>query len=217
MAEQGCLMMRARLFGLFIASSICFIMAGCQSGPHAQQGTLLGGLTGGAMGALIGDRSDNALPGAMIGALAGGLAGNAVGGRVDQEIEASKVPPVSPSAVTIPDLISLSRSGLSEEVILNQVRANGFNGNLTSDTLIYLKNQGVSDRAISELQNRNKQVAYVAANPQPPIVIEREYLTPAPFYYAPPPPMFVPVRPCPPHRFHHHRQAGWGVTYTEHF
>src|SRR5258708_38365811 len=60
----------------------------------------------------------------------------------------ARVPPL-PSRVQ--DVVKLTKAGLSEDVILSQVKSAGVTYNLTADQLIYLTGQGVSQNVIKAL------------------------------------------------------------------
>jgi len=58
--------------------------------------------------------------------------------------------------VGIQDVIKLTRAGMTEEVILAQVKSAGVSYSLTPDQLIYLSNQGVSQNVIEALIRRDE-------------------------------------------------------------
>ena len=64
---------------------------------------------------------------------------------------ASAQPPPAVLPRGVQDVIKLSRAGMSEEVILAQIKSAGASYNLTADQLIYLSNQGVSQNVIKAL------------------------------------------------------------------
>ena len=212
----------ARWFSFLLAIISFATFAGCQSGPFARDGGVIGGLTGAALGAAVGNKSGNALPGAAIGAVAGSLTGNAVGGSIDDRFEAQQAAfqqQTARGAVTIPEVIDMSRNGLGEEVISTHIRNYGIDRNLTTDDLILLKNQGVSDRVISTMQSIGTNRPMLPANyAQPaygppvyeqPVIIERHLWGP-PVY---PIPYRHGCRPYP----YHHGAPGWGVSFSSGF
>ncbi len=68
----------------FVLSCVSLSLLSCNSGPNAQEGTVIGALGGAAVGGIIGSQSGRGLEGAAIGAGLGGVAGNAIGGARDQ-------------------------------------------------------------------------------------------------------------------------------------
>ncbi len=73
----------------------------------------------------------------------------------------------SPQAatMTITDVVALTTSGVSDDVILNQMRTTGATFTLSTDDIIVLKKYKVSDRVVIELQNSRlaQQAAVVPA------------------------------------------------------
>ncbi|MDB6020199.1 MAG: hypothetical protein JWQ04_56 [Pedosphaera sp.] len=92
------------------------------------------------------------------------------------------VPPL-PSRVQ--DVVKLTKAGLSEDVILSQVKNAGVTYNLTADQLIYLSGQGVSQNVIKALIQGDGSQA-----PAPPAPVSPNTL--------PPPPIITPTTPAPP-------------------
>jgi hypothetical protein len=199
------------------------IHTGCRSPYYADRGALAGGLAGAGVGAAIGDASGNAGPGAILGAAIGTLTGNAIGESIDAdlarsraEIEARMGRQMS-GAVTSQDVIAMTQAGLSEDVIATHVRASGVAQPPGVNDLIFLRNNGVSDRVIQALQQAPPpagatQVAYatpVAYGPPRAVIVEP--------YYAPP---WSRCGPCgPPVHFHAHRPrprpaVSWGFSFA---
>jgi hypothetical protein len=193
--------------------SLALLTSGCAS--HADRGTAIGGLGGAGLGALIGDASGHSAEGALIGGAIGAVTGAVVGDSMDQEsarrnaeIQARTGRQVS-GAVTTADVVAMTQSGLSEEIIATHIRTNGVAGRPQAGDLITLKNQGVSDRVVNAMQTAPlagaPAVAAPVAYPQPvyaappAIIVEDPYYCP-PVYYAP--------------RHWHHRpppRVGWSV------
>jgi hypothetical protein len=96
--------------------------------------------------------------------------------RIAAEVAASRQPPLS-----IQDVINLTASGMSDDVIINQIRASGAIYHLTADDLMVLNNGGVREAVIRELQaTSSRPIRRVfTAVPQPVYVVEP----------APPPPV----------------------------
>ena len=65
----------------------------------------------------------------------------------------------------------MSRTGLSDQVIVNQVRQRGYLGKLTVNDIIALHQQGVSENVITTLQTVGPPKAPITvARPAPPVV-----------------------------------------------
>ena len=178
---------------LFLASALALASgaAGCAHMTPTERGMGVGGLIGAGTGALVGNAvgktGAGALVGAGVGALTGGLMGNAVE-QAEHRAEvraanaaAAQAPPRGPLGMM--DVVSMSQSGVSDPVIISQIRTTGSVFHLSSNDTIYLEQQGVSDPVITEM--------LATANRYPP----RRIYTPVPVYPAP---VYQPVYVVPP-------------------
>ena len=115
---------------------------------------MVGSTLGAIAGGVIGHQSGNAADGVALGAVAGGLTGAVVGNANDERdmalAQASQAK--SENAVTNFDLIRMTQSGVSDEVIVNTVKARGGHIDLGPNAIIDLKNNGVSDGVILGIQ-----------------------------------------------------------------
>ncbi len=210
-----------------VASAVvCIAVAGCQSyRPNTVAGGLLGSTTGGLMGAAIGSSEGKSGEGALIGALAGGVTGAALGNQADQanlqqeQLATQKAMMAQQAAVTFEQVIQMSQSGLSDEVIINQIQSSGIARRPTTNDLIQLKNSGLNDSVIGALQSTRIASAQNFAppnsyppssySPNPTIYVDRQYVPVCP---APP----VIYRPIPhryPHRYAGRGRAGFAVQF----
>jgi osmotically inducible lipoprotein OsmB len=160
------------------------LSTGCAGGPNAEGGAVVGGLTGAGVGAILG-RGPGALIGAGAGALAGGLLGNEVdksqqrrAGQAYAQAQAA----ANQRALQLPDVVAMVNSGVSEGVVIGQIRSTGTVYNLSANDILYLRSNNVSDGIISEMQATayRPQRVYTTA---PPVVL----------YDPPPPPVGVGV------------------------
>lgn len=192
---------------------------GCMSPYHTDRGALAGGLTGAGAGALIGSATGNAGAGAAIGAGLGTLTGAMIGSEMDQMearnramIEQKLGHQVAAGSVTVNDVLSMAHGGVSEDLICNHVEYHGMVAPLTSNDLILLKQQGISDRIVKSMQTPPKHMVgqpVAVAQPVPQPVVVQEYYDPwAPrpvMVYGPPPCYRYPPPPPPP-------SVSWGVS-----
>jgi hypothetical protein len=183
-------------------------LAGCNSPYRSDQGAVVGGLTGAGLGALVGNSLGNTGAGAAIGAGVGALSGAAVGGSLDEiearnraEIEARLGRPAPAGAVTMDDVVAMTRAGVSEEVIVTHVQNHGMAAPLRAGDLIVLQQQKVSPRVVQIMQ-APAPAAYAAPGP---MIIQEPYMVPPPYYWGPPPYPYY-YRPYP------RRGVGWGVS-----
>jgi hypothetical protein len=117
---------------------------------------------------------------------------------------------IDPAPVKLPygveDVLKLSRAQISEDVTLNFIRNSGTIYNLAPTDIVYLRNQGVSDRVINTMLDQRINVpaeaaaqtapSSTAAAPQPVVYPDAAqasaqyvptYVQPAPVYVQPQP------------------------------
>jgi hypothetical protein len=163
-------------------SILVLALSGCMSPYHSDRGAVTGGLLGAGTGAIIGSATGHPGAGAAIGAGVGALTGAAIGNAQD-EMEAKNRAmiaqqfgrQVAAGAVTVNDVIAMSKSGVNEELIANHVRANCMAAPLQSADLIRLQQEGVSPRVIAQMQAsppRPVQPVIVQEAAPPPVIIE---------------------------------------------
>jgi hypothetical protein len=144
-------------------------------------------LTGAIIGNQTGHAGGGAAIGGAIGALTGGLIGNAHD-RTEQQIQAAE----ARSQLGVTDVVQMAQSQLSDEVIINHIRTSGSVFQLSAQDTIWLKQNGVSDRVVSEMQRTTLRGPYRAVYTAVP---------------ACPPPVYVVAPPPPP-------PIGFGFAYT---
>jgi hypothetical protein len=202
---------RTVCLGLFVLSACA---AGCHSPYHADRGALFGGLAGAGTGALIGDAvGGNALAGAAIGAGLGTITGAAVGSSLDEiearnraEINARMSRPIAPGAVTVTDVIAMSRAGIDQEVIVTHIQIHGAAHPLQTSDLLHLQNNGVGSRVIQAMQSAPPARHVAQPPPVQPIIVEEHY------YGSP----WGPYRRHPPYRRYPYgprNRVSWGITF----
>lgn len=208
----------SRVIGISLLLFAAAFSGGCQSPYYADRGAALGGLGGAGVGAAIGANNGRTAEGAVLGAAVGAISGAIIGDSVDKDIARNnaeiqaRMGRQMAGAVTSADVVAMTQSGLSEEVIATHIQANGVAQRPQAGELINLKNAGVSDRIINVMQMAPPPAGTgvatpVYAAPQPVIVEEHVYappvvyVQPRPYYYHP-------------RHFHHHpppRRAGWSI------
>ncbi len=166
-------------------------VTGCQSPDHADQGALVGGLFGAGTGAIIGKACGNPLAGAAIGAGAGALTGAAIGSKMDADEARNRAliakqmgRELRAGAVTIDDVVAMTRANVNQDLIIAQIRAHGMAYPVTSSNLIYLQQQAISPQVIATMQAcpPAQPQAVIVEQPAPPPVVVEGYYGP---YYRP--------------------------------
>lgn len=193
------------------------VATGCSSPYHSDRGALVGGLAGAGAGALVGSAVGSAGAGAAIGAGLGALTGAAVGSEMDQMEARNRAliaqqmgQQMAAGAVRVDDVIAMTRARVNEDLILNHVAYHGLAAPLQPNDLIYLKQQGVSDRVVQTMQATPPRPLQpvlagqpVLVQPAPTPVVIQEYWDPRyprGYYYYP--------RPC----HHHPPGVSWGIS-----
>ncbi len=144
---------------------VTLISAGCYTPEGQVDRTATGALTGAALGAgtgaIIGGQSGRAGGGALIGGALGALAGGIVGQAMDQQ-QRETLARQSPQTLqrieqgqplAIADIKALSKAGVSDEVIISQIRNSRTAYRLTTSEIIDLKDSGVSQKVIDFMIN----------------------------------------------------------------
>src|SRR5664280_1810408 len=142
-----------------------FVLVGCET-PEGRPdrtagGALAGGAIGAGSGAIIGSASGHAGEGALIGGAIGAVTGSVIGHSMDQAQRESlerqnpetfqRVEQGQPLGLA--DIKALAKSGVSDEVILSQIRNSHVVYRLTTAEIIDLKDSGVSNRVIDFMIN----------------------------------------------------------------
>lgn len=113
------------------------------------------------------------------------------------EIAAAMGRQVPPGAVTVNDVMAMTRAGVNEELITTHIRANGMAQAITPQDLITLQTSGVSIPVIQAMQSPPAPQAMAAQ----PVVAAPVAAYPAPVYAYP-----APYYPAP--------RVGMGVSYS---
>jgi hypothetical protein len=178
-------------FHLLVALAPLICVNGCASMSNTEKGTLAGGGIGAGTGAIIGSATHNtgagALIGGAVGAVAGGLTGHAIDEsekKQDAKLAAATAPPAQ-GPMRIEDVAQLAHDHIGDEIIINQIRTSGTVFALTVPDINYLKENGVSDTVIAEMQNTVYRYPRRVYTRSPVVIVE-----PAP---PPPPPIGVGV------------------------
>jgi hypothetical protein len=162
--------MKATWVKVLTLTGLVSLLAGCVSPDgrpdNTGSGALMGGFTGATIGALADHRNPGA--GALIGGAAGLIAGGLVGHSVDQENEARRqyysAPPTyaaapPPQPLSVADIKSMSKAGISDDNIINQINNTRTVYHLDANAIIGLSNSGISQRVISTMINTSSAVA----------------------------------------------------------
>lgn len=126
--------------------------------PNTAAGAVVGGASGSLIGAAIGSGEGKTGEGALIGGLIGAAAGGVMGNQADRADDVRQYQyqqqqlAARQSAITLQQIVEMSQNGLSPSVIVNQINSQGVWSRPTTNDLIVLKQNGVSDQVIAALQ-----------------------------------------------------------------
>jgi outer membrane lipoprotein SlyB len=151
----------------WIAATVAGLsLSGCMSPNGRPDYTGSGALAGGATGAIIGSMARNHAAGAAIGAATGALVGGLIGHGMDQAQEAqlqAQAPQTlqrieQGDPLTVLDVQALVQAGISDDLIINQIRNSRTVYHLSTADIISLKNTGASDVIIDFMINTPTQI-----------------------------------------------------------
>ncbi|MEQ1830753.1 MAG: YMGG-like glycine zipper-containing protein [Pirellula sp.] len=200
------------------------IVGSLASNSYAQNqtrdGALLGGVTGALIGGVIGHQNKETTEGALIGGAVGAIAGGVVGNQRQQAerqryydhhyqqpvyhehrtyvtTTAPQPRVVTRRPVSTSEVINMTRSGVSDTVIVAHIQSNGVAMRPDVNDVILMNQEGVSDYVITALQNGGHvratttyqhPTAVYRTYPQPaPVVIhEQVHVHPQPVYHSRP-------------------------------
>jgi outer membrane lipoprotein SlyB len=183
---------------VFTMAASAVVLTGCQNPDGTQNNTGSGALIGGVIGAIAGSAiggPHRGGEGALIGAAAGAVGGGLIGNSMDQEQNARlraqapqtyvKVDQGQPLSVA--DVKALAKAGISDDVIINQIKNSRTVYHLSPPDIIDLRDSGVSDNVINFMINTPTAVGGSPQfEPQTTVVS-----------VPPPPPPYEPVAVAP--------------------
>ncbi len=150
----------------YLTALAATLAVGCYTPEGQPDRTATGALTGGAIGAgtgaIIGNYAGhNTAGGAAIGGAIGALTGGIIGHSIDEQ-QRETLAAQSPQTMQrveqgqplgLADIKALAKAGVSDEVILSQIRNSHVVYRLTTAEIIDLKDAGVSNRVIDFMIN----------------------------------------------------------------
>jgi outer membrane lipoprotein SlyB len=173
-----------------VSALSALVLTGCVS-PNGKPdntgtGALAGGAVGATSGAVIGGSTGHPAEGALIGAAAGVIAGGLIGHSLDQEQQA-RLAQQSPQTyqhvdqgqpLTMADVAALAHAGVSDDVIINQIKSTHTIYHLAANDIIALHSDGVSEKVLNFMINTPNTITEAPA-PAPATAVVPQ---------APPPP-----------------------------
>jgi len=176
-----------RFGGLLAVAVLGLASTGCMSPQGSPDYTASGALAGAAVGGV----ATQSGAGAIVGALMGGI----IGHGIDQEHEAqlrAQAPQTlaridQGQPLTVEDVKSLVKAGISDDLVISQIRNSRTVYHLTTADILGLKNAGVDEKIIDFMINTPSQipapqVAGVIGNAPPAMPPEQIAPPPGPDY-----------------------------------
>ena len=168
---------------------------GCMSPSGRPDYTASGALAGGAAGAMAGSMGRHPGPAPLIGAAVGAVIGGLIGHGMDQAQETqlrAQAPQTlqrveQSQPLTVADIKALSKAGVSDDLIISQIRNSRTVYHFSTGGIVDLKNAGVSERVIDFMLNtptqiQSGEVAGVVGAPPPAPMPEQVLIAPGPDY-----------------------------------
>ena len=184
-----------RYSNVFLVAVVGLSTAGCMSPSGRPDYTASGALAGGAAGAMAGSMGRHPGPAPLIGAAVGAVIGGLIGHGMDlaQEAQLRAQAPQTLQRVeqsqplTVADIKALSKAGVSDELIISQIRNSRTVYHFSTAGIVDLKNAGVSERVIDFMLNTSTQmqpaaVTGVVGSPAPAPIVEPVFVAPGPDY-----------------------------------
>jgi outer membrane lipoprotein SlyB len=217
------IMLIVRMTLTFAVISCSLQSASAQS--RTQNGATLGGVAGAVIGGIIGKQNDETPEGALIGGAVGAITGGLIGRAQDNDLQRQRYyqeqayaqqqqqvyaqqQAIANAGVSLTDVVNMSRTGISESLIMTHLQTKGVQRRLEVSDIIALHQQGISDTLITAFQAAplatQVSAAYQPTYQQQPVihqptVIVREQ----PVFYRSPVVVQEYYQPYPVHRHYH--------------
>jgi hypothetical protein len=142
---------------------------------NTDRGVLGGGAIGTGVGAAIGSLTGHTGAGAAIGAITGAVGGGLIGNAADERERKEQAARIAAAnahpPLSLEEIANLTQQHVSDEIIITQIRTTGSVYNLTAEQIVWLRQVGVSERVIQEMQltAQYPQPVYVVDPPPPPV------------------------------------------------
>lgn len=160
---------------LLAALAALIVVTGCRNPDGSSDRTGTGALAGAGAGAITGARFGGG-PGALIGAAAGAITGGLIGHVLDADHQErlresapdtyTRVDQGQPLAVA--DVKALAQTGVSDDVIISQIRNSRTVYHLSSADIIDLHKSGVSENVINFMINTPTTIGQSVSAPATP-------------------------------------------------
>lgn len=207
-----------------LATAFLVSTTGCEQlpGSPGTQGAAIGGVGGAATGALVGGENHRLL-GALVGGAVGAGGGYLIGANKDRilghdttgaeaAVRNAQAHPATPQKalnaqtadlngdgfVTMDEVVAMRQAGLSDQQILDRMRATGQVFELAPEQQAYLRNNGVDQYVIDQIPQVNRELRQnLLAQPSAPPPNGAPVYQQTPQATYPPASSAPPVQPAP--------------------
>jgi surface antigen len=142
----------------FFLVALLLMFSGCES--KTGQGALIGGSLGALGGGLIAGNATGAIIGGAVGATAGALIGYSLDEQDRKNLQQNSPQTLekidSEQQLSIHDVEAMAKNGIHDDVIIGQIQKTHSVFYLTSEQIIELKNNGVSENVIKYMIQTGK-------------------------------------------------------------
>ncbi|MCA9127507.1 MAG: glycine zipper 2TM domain-containing protein [Planctomycetales bacterium] len=218
---------------LMVVTLVCLHSQLAFGQQRVQNGATVGGVAGAVIGGIIGHQNDETPEGALIGGAVGAIAGGLIGRNQENEIQRQQYyqqqayyqmqqqayleqQAVAASGVSVNDVVNMTRSGVSESLIMSHIQTKGVARRLEVSEIIALHQQGVSDHVIASFQAA-PLTSQMVARPslQTTTVVQQPVVVREPLIYSSPVIVHEHYRPMPVYRYpsHHHHRGGTTIRF----
>ncbi len=215
---------------VFALTLVSLLAPTCLAQSRTQNGATVGGVAGAVIGGIIGHQNDETPEGALIGGAVGAITGGLIGRAQDNDLQRQRYyqqqayqqqqqqayiqqQAIANSGVAMGVVINMSRSGISDSLIMTQLQSRGVQRRLEVSDIIALHQQGVSDTVITAFQSAPLATHLAAPRPpvtqvyqQPSVIVQEQ-----PVIYRSPVVIQEYYRPYPVHRHYHHGHHGSSI------
>jgi outer membrane lipoprotein SlyB len=166
-------MFTIRVFAASVLPAL-LLAGGCSSMSPTDNGVLAGAAGGGVIGGIAGHALHNTGAGVAIGAVGGAITGGLIGNKVEKkEAKDAAAAAAAQAQAEMGEIIQMSQNHVGESVIITKVRTSPTVYHLTSQDVLTLKQNGVSDPVVNEMMataTRYPRRVYSAAPAYQPAV-----------------------------------------------
>jgi hypothetical protein len=173
-------MLKIRVFSAAVLPAL-WLAGGCSHMTPTDNGVVAGGATGAVVGGIAGHALGSTGAGAVLGAVAGGVTGGLIGNNVEKkQAQEAAAQAAAQAQVGMAEIIQMAQSHVGESVIVTKIRTSPTVYHLTSQDVLTLKQNGVSDVVVNEMMATSARYPRRVYSADPAVVPVGYVVEPAP-------------------------------------